>query len=121
MTAKTFEILDRATFIPVLAVRLASPWEEDRYLLGRAGFQGLSPFVMLYRLTDNRANWDHTVWGTPERPERTMTVAHKYIYEHFDELKRGSVIDVQAILGETKEPKESERVTGEALGHDRSN
>ena len=108
MTAKTFEIRDRATFIPVLAVRLTSPRMEDGYLLGRAGFQGVRPFVLVYRLTDNIANWDHTVWG---ELERTMTVAHKHIFDHFDDLKTGQVIDVQVILGETKEPKKSERIT----------
>jgi len=36
---------------------------------------------------------------------RTMCVACDYIGTHFDDLKEGAVIDVEFILGETKEPK----------------
>jgi hypothetical protein len=34
-----------------------------------------------------------------------MRVACEYIGAHFDDLKDGRVVDVEFILGETKEPK----------------
>lgn len=40
---------------------------------------------------------------------RTMPVAHKYITEHFVEMKDGDVVDVRFILGETSEPCQSDR------------
>jgi len=40
-----------------------------------------------------------------------MLNAHKYIKEHWDELRSGSVVDVEFILGESKEPKASERTS----------
>ncbi len=111
MKSKTFEIRDSATFIPVLAVQLEPETEADRYLLARAGF-GIAnaeqkTYVMLIRLEAQEVKWDYFGWPN----QRTMGVAHRYIIEHFDELKNGAVIDVQHILGETDASKPSERVT----------
>lgn len=58
MIAKTFEIRDRATFIPVLAVKLQPDCEADRFLIARAGY-GLTPadqskYVLLMRLDSGR-------------------------------------------------------------------
>lgn len=39
-----------------------------------------------------------------------MGNAHNWIIDHWQELKDGDVVDVQFILGETKEPKVSERL-----------
>lgn len=39
-----------------------------------------------------------------------MVEAHRYIESYFDKLNSGDVIDVEHILGETKEPKVSERL-----------
>ena len=41
-----------------------------------------------------------------------MTAAHEWLLKNFDEVDDGAVLDVEFILGETKEPKVSER--GEA-------
>jgi hypothetical protein len=41
--------------------------------------------------------------------DRTWTAAHRWIIEHWAELKDGDVVDVEFILGETTTPKESER------------
>jgi hypothetical protein len=108
MITKTFEIRDRLTFLPALAIRLEPGSEADRFILGRAGFgtssdsQGV--FILLIKLTDNK-----TEYGSAEWNDRTMTVAHRFIDANFDDLESGSVIDVEYILGETKEPKKSER------------
>jgi hypothetical protein len=41
--------------------------------------------------------------------DRTWAVAHNHIIENWNAIKDGDVIDVQFILGETKEKKRSER------------
>lgn len=113
MTAKTFEVRDEGTFMPVLAVKLEPGNEQDRYLLARTGY-GQDPgaqaeYVMLWRLAGGTgpASTDLYEWGG----SRTMQVAHDYINQHFDEMKSGAVVDVQFIRGETKTPKLSESFT----------
>jgi hypothetical protein len=111
---KAIEIRDRGTFIPALAVRMTpgdvegNGYEPERYLLRRAGYGFDNPCVVLCRMDANglarQASYDQYAWG-----ERTFPVAHQYIIDHFDELESGAVIDVEHILGETKEPKKSER------------
>ena len=107
MLAKALEIRDTATFIPVLAVDM-NPGDDEaqRYLLRRCGYpcDGV-PNVIVTRLDGNgKATNDPYVWGG-----RTWPVAHNYIIEHWDALSNGDVIDVEFILGETKQPKVSER------------
>lgn len=101
---KYFEIRDRGTFIPAVAVKLEASNEQDRYLLRRSGF-GDKPedFVVLTKLQHPESQWDHYDWGN-----RTMTVAHNYIKTNWDLLESGAVVDVQYILHETTEPKVSE-------------
>lgn len=113
MEVKTFEIRDSATFIPVLAVRLGSDIEADRFLLGRAGY-GLTrtnheKYIVLCRFDGGvgHSTSDPHQWGG----DRTMMEAHRYIREHWQQLPTGSVVDVQFILGETSAPKESEALT----------
>lgn len=114
MIAKTFEVRDRATFIPVLAVKLEPGCEADRYLLGRAGYSTLPGlqrnFVTLCRVDGGEgfATSDPYAWTGHAR---TMTVAHKHIQEQFDQLESGAVVDVEFILGLTTEPKKSDRET----------
>lgn len=110
MTSKTFEIRDRGTFIPVLAVRLDPATAADRYLIARAGF-GTSPdsqgeYVMLTKLSDmQEAHTDPYEWGWPE-----MTQAHLHIRENFNLLESGAVIDLEFLRGEAACPKLSEAV-----------
>lgn len=108
MEAKTFEIRDKATFIPVVAVRLKPVTEQDRYLLGRAGF-GTSPqeqakYVQVFLLTGReQSTYDPYRWGS-----RTLTYAHVHMVNHWDDLESGAVIDVEFILGLREHPKVSE-------------
>ena len=110
MIAKTFELRDRATFVPVLAVKLAPKTEADRYLLSRAGFGQMAAaqaeYVMLCGLDGgtDKATCDPYDWGG----NRTRLICHKYIIENFDGLYSGQVIDAEFILGETTKPKVSE-------------
>lgn len=108
MIIKLFEIRDRATFIPCFAFSTISMNVEQDYLLRRAGYAPDSHCVMFGNLSQsgNPACYDPYDWL-----DRTMRTAHGYIEKHWKELKDGDVIDVEFILGETPEPKESERVT----------
>lgn len=110
MEAKTFEVRDDGTFIPVLAVRLNPNTEADRYLLARAGY-GRKPeaqvgFVVMWQLNGGHAHYDPNAWDG-----RTKRTAHKYITDNWGQLDSGAVIDVEFILDETKESKISERET----------
>lgn len=106
MNTKTFEIRDRGTCIPALAVKLEPACEKDRRLLRRAGFSLDSDHptsVLLTRLEPGLATYDPFGWN-----DRTMSVAHQYIEQRFDDLLSGEVIDVEFILGETQQRKVSE-------------
>lgn len=109
MTFKLLEIRDSATFIPAAAFS-CNGYEADSeagaWLLRRAGFGISSDCIFLVKLRGGGAEYDVYAW----RNARTMQVAHKYIEEHWKELRDGDVIDVEFILGETKEIKTSERL-----------
>jgi hypothetical protein len=109
MIAKTFELRDEGTFIPLLAVDINPDSPEQRYLMRRCGYpcDGRPNVVITPLNADGRAaSNDPYLWGG-----RTMPVAHSYIIEHWAELKDGDVVDVSFILGETKAPKVSERLS----------
>lgn len=128
MQIKLFEIRDKATFIPAMAIKLGiEPYqdkgeessqrqEQELWLLRRAGYslevltgnpQYLTPYIILCKLDGVEAQYDSFSWSNP----RTMGTAHRTIIEAWDELKSGDVIDVQFIIGETHTPKISERLT----------
>lgn len=114
MQTKLFEIRDRATFIPMLGIRLGSSNKEERFLLSNAGFGRMpleqNQYVLLARLDcNNGINYDPYHWGG----SRTYQTAHNYIIQHWEELESGDVIDVEYILGETKTRKTSERLYNE--------
>lgn len=107
------EIRDDHTFIPACAVLmipevgLAEKTEAQRYLLRRVGYPMGRPQVILFRLSGNGAAYsDPYQWDN-----RTMQVAHQFILDNFGSLRDGAVIDVQFIVGETREAKQSERLT----------
>lgn len=108
MITKVFEVRDRMTFLPVLAVKVGSEQPENSraevYLIDRAGFG--RPLVILIRLEGSRkAEYDPFAWS-----DRTMHTAHLYIEDRFDELVSGDVVDVEYILQEKPTPKISERL-----------
>lgn len=109
MEAKIFEVRDRGTFVPMLAVQLKPDREEDRYLLARMGY-GRTPeeqrcYVVLWALAGGDASTDPNYCGGRTRP-----TAHRYIAEKWLTLISGDVIDVEFILGETTTMKCSEAV-----------
>jgi hypothetical protein len=104
---KFLEIRDRATFIPCFAF---CPSEEgDEWLARRAGY-GMSDTIIFGRLDrPNESQNDPYQWPSMTR---TMHHAHRYVQDHFYELKSGDVVDVEFILGEKPAPKKSEREDG---------
>ncbi len=112
MESKLFEIRDSATFIPILAVRFTPANEQESYLLARSGY-GLDPdyqgaYVILCRIVGGELDVGATPnhWGGT----RTLSTAHHYIINNWEELTSGDVVDVEFILGETSGPKVSERL-----------
>lgn len=125
MTVKIIEIRDSGTFIPALAVRLGSPNERERYLLGRSGFgrtfEDQSEYIVLCKINGGepcQCHIDPFSWG--QNP-RTMFVAHMWLlnrqkelrpeadkHDGFDALPQGAVVDVEYILGMRDTPKEPE-------------
>ena len=115
MDVKMFEVRDRATMMPVMAVRLRNRNPAEFFLLRRAGFseeviagpeESAEPYIILMRLDPvGEAQYDIYSW---EGQARTMPVAHRHIINKWDKLLSGDVIDVEFILGETQQPKVSE-------------
>jgi hypothetical protein len=112
--AKTFELRDRGTFIPIVAVSCkvgdganVERYEADEYLLRRSGYRSEYQTVLLTRLDGSgKAHCDPYDWE-----DRTFKTAHNYIQNNWDALTSGDVIDVEFILGETTTPKISEAYT----------
>ena len=102
MITKVFEVRDNATNIGVIATKMQPEVLAEDYELARNGFplQG-NALILLTQLSSSKSTWDAFNWrdGT-----RTMFEAHRYIEQHFDELKTGDVVDVRYILGETDKP-----------------
>ncbi len=107
MITKMFEVRDRATFIPVMATKMLGTNNENGYLVGRCGFGVEFPLVTVTRFHPCESQYDPYKWCDGSR---TMFEAHQYIQKNFDALNDGDVVDVEYILGETSEPKKSERI-----------
>jgi hypothetical protein len=113
MKPKALELRDDSTFIPILCVDMnptrmgTSDYAPTRYLLRRCGYPcDGKPNIMLTELAGGLATNDPSIWS-----DRTFAVAHKWIIAHWWDIHPGDVIDVEFILGETKEKKKSERET----------
>lgn len=108
METKLFEIRDRATIIPVMAIQLGGRDAKEKWLLGQAGFSAdrawQEEFIILCIPGEtNRSTYNPFDWTTP-----TMHQAHLYIMGHWPELRSGAVIDVEYLLGLRPMPTLSE-------------
>jgi hypothetical protein len=108
MRTLILEVRDRATCIPVLAVEVLDLDNMQNYywLHERCGHppNPLNPNILVTRVEANgKAYVDPYDWS-----DRTMKTAHHHIISNWGNLKDGEVVDVEFILGETKEPKQSE-------------
>lgn len=112
MKTKLFEVRDRGTFLPVVAIQCDPSCESERYLLARTGYstrpETQKEYILLASLSGGSSpmHCDPYSWGVNPR---TRHIAHKYIIENFDRLSTGDVVCVETILGERSEPKRSER------------
>ncbi len=112
MEVKTLEVRDRMAFIPALAIRLEARDNADLFLLKRAGFSAeqilftaqRDPYILLSNLISGETNHDPYAW----RNARTMPNVHKFLIKNWNDIVNGSVIDVEFVLAEAKEPKTSE-------------
>ena len=104
MITKLFEVRDRATFLPVMATQVRFQNEGQTFLLNRCGFMSECHIILTRLRGESPSSADAYFWN-----DRTMQTAHDYIQKNFNTLNDGDVIDVEFILGETKQPKISER------------
>lgn len=111
METKMFEVRDWATFIPVLCIAMQSDDQKERWLLARLGYDKDTRLILLVWEGRGLASYDRNKWN-----DRTMTLAHGWITDHWNELKSGDVVDVEFILGETETIKESEQYAHSTLG-----
>lgn len=104
MNLKFIEIRDRHTCVPALAIQMDANGDPiaERFLR-RCGYTECPTVTVLMRLDDQRANSDPYAWN-----DRTHKAAHNYIYDHFDRMESGDVVDVRVVLGEATEPAEPE-------------
>jgi hypothetical protein len=103
---KLLEIRDKGTFLPMFAFSTTVGTSQEQWLLRRAGYAYDSPCIMFGYLgqSGQKACYDPYDWN-----DRTKQTAHHYIEKNWDKIRSGDVIDVEFILGETTEPKISER------------
>jgi hypothetical protein len=113
MKIKLFEVRDRLTFIPVMAIEMSASYQnntqsQENWLLRRAGYGNAEPWCIVMTALGGKgpANYDQYAWDN-----RTFSVAHDHVIKNWDKLSSGDVIDVEFILGESKEKKISERFT----------
>lgn len=104
MQTKALELRDAATFIAILAINIVDENPSQHWLIHRCGYDGQGVNIMVTRLDGSgKATNDPYEWG-----DRTFANAHHYIIENWNDLRDGDVVDIEFILGETKEPKISE-------------
>lgn len=111
MQIKLFEIRDRATFIPAMAIKIdGNCADQEDWLLRKAGYGDASrrDYIYLIHLQTGEGQYDAYKWGGYSR---TMANAHLFIQQNFDTMESGEVVDVEHMLGETMFKKISERIS----------
>lgn len=111
MEIKCFEIRDRATFYPVICIRPVAANDAQRYLLRRDGYSASQDEQCIILIDAQCRGVAYDPYDWPSSP-RTTRVAHHHIAEHWQSLRDGDVIDVEFVLGETEQPKISEKESG---------
>lgn len=107
MQTKLFELRDRGTFVPVICTLMESDDERESYLLRRSGYGPVTNLVLMAGIqsSPDTATFDHYDWNG----NRTRQVAHDFIQKNWTSLNSGDVVDAEFILGESQQPKQSER------------
>ena len=107
LDTKVLEIRDAGTHIPAIAIRMLAKNNVQNYYFRRLGFPPDGSAIGLLKMDDLDGNVDPYAWTGA----RTMGIAHHFIYDHFDELSDGDVVDVEYIAGLKPTKKISERLT----------
>lgn len=105
MKSKLIEIRDVCTCITAIAIKTDPDNSIEESFFRRGGW-GSNSVILVKCNGETIANYDPFEWRS--KGNRTMFEAHRYIEEHFDELKDFDIVDVQYILGETNEIKKSD-------------
>lgn len=103
MEIKVLEVRDEATCIPVLAIKMVAANPVEAKFLRRYGYPTDGSAVVWMHMSDQSASVDPYAWR-----DRTRAASHNFIYDHFDELENGDVVDVRVILKETDNSAEPE-------------
>lgn len=103
MRMKLFEVRDRSTCIPCLAISMTPGDALEQAFLARGGFAG-GDAVLLVKLADREVAADPYDWAGC----RTMTAAHLLIEAEFAALPNGAVVDVRVVHREADRPAEPE-------------
>lgn len=100
---KIVEIRDRATLIVALLLRMIPDGAREKFLFNESGYRDCNYSSILFiSLSSPSFSARHSDdWPSVGR---TFHVAHKWIEEHFDEIKDNQVIDVEFILNEVDKP-----------------
>lgn len=105
--SKVLEIRDNMTCIPALALMIiGGPGDRRDRIVWHAGY-GPAGCVLLTHLQTSEAHFEPYEWGNGKGC-RTMTTVHEHLQDNWPSIKDGELIDVRVLLGETKEPCESE-------------
>lgn len=107
MQIKFVEIRDEGTCIAAMIMKVVGGDPVAQLFLDREGYPKDGSAVILMRLGDQQANVDPYGWPGNQR---TVPNAHRWCYEHFDEIVSGQVVDVRMILGEAIAPADAEIV-----------
>lgn len=103
METKLFEIRDRDTFIPMLAVLVQASNEAERYLIRVTGY-GKTVVILTHLCGEHVAHYDSHNWSNSR-----IGRAHRFIENCWDDLVSGDVIDIEYIQQETTTKKRSQR------------
>lgn len=104
MESKVFEVRDRMTFIPLIAVRMNHREADERYLVRQAGWREEFLFGRMSNdsiALEHVARWRHCA---------TLGTACEFIAQNWEALENGAVIDSEYIRGESKQPKVKQRL-----------
>lgn len=105
MKTKMFEIRDKGTRIPVIAIKTHGDCIKEHSHFRSAGW-GVDSIILVKHNGGTQVAHDPFKWR--EDGTRTLFEAHMHIQKNFDALENFAVIDVEYLLGETTKPKESE-------------
>lgn len=130
METKLIELRDAATCISMIAIKM-EPFKDnalnkypilwrdksgvvstlharEEWILQHAGYGTDSEPLILYFRIDQPSQWR---WSSRDWPsdDRTFSVTHRYLEEHWNEVQNCDVVDAQFILGETKIQKKTDQ------------